>query len=164
MEEVVDLSSDREGNKSKSGDDIVKEVASAMEEEVRDESTTSKDSSVESTLTSFKQEMNESYVKVGLSTSMLAATLPESPTAATIRSSKSRGYTEAKSSISTTGQISETLASPLNGVNIKDQEPEEEQERGSVWGWMSSAVNISESIIQTTQNLGKNLVEKTKVG
>lgn len=36
----------------------------------------------------------------------------------------------------------------------------EDDQFGGVWGWMSSAVSAG---LQTTQNLGRNIVEKTKV-
>ena len=174
MEEVVDLPSDHEGNSPKSRDDIVKEVASALEEEdfLKDGSDIHiakkpQPASTPVTSTSSPYDITKSYVKLGQSTSLPAAKVPESPPQQTMRSdshSPIDPVSISSTSNSSTWQKPETQPSPLKGVKIEDQDPEDDQQGGGVWGWMSSAVNISGSIIQTTQNLGKNLVEKTKVG
>ena len=132
--------------------DIAKEVESALEEEgyVKIDST-SPSTMTTATLTS---PVSSAEKKSGSSAAKSSQSVPENRLASPVQQEIRSGF-----------------SSPHEPTNLSDpsgsssstwqrRQNSDEDTFGGVWGWMSSAVSAG---LQTTQNLGKNIVEKTKV-
>ena len=138
--------------------DISKEVESALEEEgyVKIDST-SPSTMTSATLTS---PISASDKTTSLSTgSSLQSQLVNpiaSPVQQQIRPDISSDISAGRSSTDPSSRSS-TLST---WQEQHSGEASEDDQFGGVWGWMSSAVSAG---LQTTQNLGRNIVEKTKV-
>lgn len=136
--------------------DITKEVESALEEEgyVKIDST-SPSTITTTTLTSpVSPAEKTSSLSAGSSLQSVPDNRITSPVQQQIRPGvSSSGISSGKSSVNPSGSSSPTWQ------DDQGQTSEDEQFSG-VWGWMSSAVSAG---LQTTQNLGRNIVEKTKV-
>ena len=141
--------------------DIVKEVESALEEEgyVKIDSTSpSTMSDVSSSVSS--TDKTSSLSAVTLAHSQPADRITTSPVQQKIRPDLSSSIlSENTLSSKSSANVSSSSSSSTWQRQNSGQDPEEEQS-GGVWGWMSSAVSVG---LQTTQNIGRNIVEKTKV-
>lgn len=134
--------------------DIVKEVESALEEEgyVKIDSTTP---STMSTVTAPVSSTDKTPILSAL-TSVHSQFTDQitSPVQQKIRPDVSSS-TDLSENASSSQSSSTTWQRQNSG-----QDREDEQSGSGVWGWMSSAVTAG---LQTTQNIGRNIVEKTKV-
>ena len=140
--------------------DIVKEVESALEEEgyVKIDSTSpSTMSNVSSSVTS--TDKTSSLSGVTSAHSQPVDRITTSPIQQNIRPDPSSVLSEITSSGKSSANVSSSSSSSTWQGQNSGQDREEEQTVG-VWGWMSSAVSVG---LQTTQNIGRNIVEKTKV-
>ena len=140
--------------------DITKEVESALEEEgyVKIDSTSP---STMSTVTAPVSSTDKtSSLSAVASVHSQAAGQLTSPVQQKIRphvspsSDRSENAPSSKSSVN----VSPSSSSTWQRQN-SSQDGEDDQSSG-VWSWMSSAVTAG---LQTTQNIGRNIVEKTKV-
>ena len=141
--------------------DIVKEVESALEEEgyVKIDSTSP---STMSNITSSVSSTDKTSSLSGVTSahSQPVDRITTSPVQQNIRSDLSSSIlSENMSSSKSSGNVSSSASSSTWQGQNSGQDREEEQ-TGGVWGWMSSAVSVG---LQTTQNIGRNIVEKTKV-
>lgn len=141
--------------------DIVKEVESALEEEgyVKIDSTSpSATSNVSSSVSS--TDKTSSLSAVTSTPSQPVDRLTASPVQQKIRPDLSSSIlSENTSSSKSSANVSASSSSSTWQRQNSGQDSDEEQS-GGVWGWMSSAVSVG---LQTTQNIGRNIVEKTKV-
>jgi len=141
--------------------DIVKEVESALEEEgyVKIDSTSpSTMSNVSSSVSSTDKTSSSSAVTSVHS--QPADRITTSPVQQKIRPDLSSSIlSENTSSSKSSANVSSSSSSSTWQRQNSGQDREGEQS-GGVWGWMSSAVSVG---LQTTQNIGRNIVEKTKV-
>ena len=163
MEAEVDIK-DQEGNDSKQGVHIVEEVASALEEEgfLKIEATMAQSpATIAATITS-------GTVSKPAQIASLSTPTPSSTTAAQLQPSSSISSPPKQrihpGFLSQSSRQSDKLSQPgstwQSQAVKKESENQEETSGAGVWGWMSSAVSAS---LQTTQSIGRNLVEKTKV-
>lgn len=140
--------------------DIVKEVASALEEEdfTKEGSKTATKVAPTNTRTTalpYQQpavttqlpKLTASNVSQSISSSNTV--VPASPPQERIRSEPAPSQKGPQTGDSSTASTSTTW-----------QKPQTEESGGGMWGWMSNAVSAG---LQTTQNIGRNIVEKTKV-
>lgn len=142
--------------------DIVKEVESALEEEgyVKIDSTSPSTMSTVSSPVSVSSNKTSSLTGV---TSVHSQSVRQitSPAQQIIRPDVS------------SSDLSENVASSKGSANVSSssdsstwqrqnsgQDHREDEQSSGVWGWMSNAVSAG---LQTTQNIGRNIVEKTKV-
>lgn len=134
--------------------DIAKEVESALEEEgyVKIDST-SPSTMTTATLTSPVSSIEKT-------SSLSSAFSPRSPEESRLTIPAQQLIRPGISSpvVSQGANSNESMGSSLSTWQIKDSD--EVDQFGGVWGWMSNAVSAG---LQTTQNLGRNIVEKTKV-
>lgn len=141
--------------------DIVKEVESALEEEgyVKIDSTSpSTMSNVPSSVSS--TDKTSSLSAVTSAHSQPVDRITTSPVQQKIRTDPSSSIlSENTSSSRSSASVSSSSSSSTWQRQNSGQDREDEQS-GGVWGWMSSAVSVG---LQTTQNIGRNIVEKTKV-
>lgn len=141
--------------------DIVKEVESALEEEgyVKIDSTSpSTMSNVPSSVSS--TDKTSSLSAVTSAHSQPVDRITTSPVQQKIRTDPpSSILSENTSSSRSSASVSSSSSSSTWQRQNSGQDREDEQS-GGVWGWMSSAVSVG---LQTTQNIGRNIVEKTKV-
>ena len=151
---MMEAEADVEGKKvqeAKQGVHIVEEVASALEEEGFLKVETSTQSSPPTVVTTVT---GVNTTKPAPSLTTAARVHPDSsstaPSGQEIRQESSRSQPSGTSAEA-------TWQSPA--TRLPSESPTEGS-GGGVWGWVSSAVSAS---LQTTQNLGRNLVEKTKV-
>lgn len=144
--------------------DIVKEVASALEEEeftkVEAKNTIKVTPTKPSTNLPKKQPTITAQLPI-IAPINLKKNVPtdsskvlSSPSQEKMRS---EAVTSQKGSTGASGEAPTTSASTW-----QDSSSTQSEDSGaSMWGWMSSAVSAG---FQTTQNIGRNIVEKTKVG
>lgn len=141
--------------------DIVKEVESALEEEgyVKIDSTSpSTMSTVSSPVSS--TDKTSSLSAVTSVHSQPVDRITTSPVQQKIRPDLSSSVLSQNTSGSkSSANVSSSSSSPTWQRQNSGQDREDEQS-GGVWGWMSSAVSVG---LQTTQSIGRNIVEKTKV-
>lgn len=141
--------------------DIVKEVESALEEEgyVKIDSTSpSTMSTVSSPVSS--TDKTSSLSAVTSVHSQPVDRITTSPVQQKIRPDLSSSVlSENTSGSKSSANVSSSSSSPTWQRQNSGQDREDEQS-GGVWGWMSSAVSVG---LQTTQSIGRNIVEKTKV-
>lgn len=141
--------------------DIVKEVESALEEEgyVKIDSTSpSTMSTVSSPVSS--TDKTSSLSAVTSVHSQPVDRITTSPVQQKIRPDLSSSVlSENTSGSKSSANVSSSSSSPTWQRQNSGQDREDEQ-TGGVWGWMSSAVSVG---LQTTQSIGRNIVEKTKV-
>lgn len=141
--------------------DIVKEVESALEEEgyVKIDSTSpSTMSTVSSPVSS--TDKTSSLSAVTSIHSQPVDRITTSPVQQKIRPDLSSSVLSQNTSGSkSSANVSSSSSSPTWQRQNSGQDREDEQS-GGVWGWMSSAVSVG---LQTTQSIGRNIVEKTKV-
>lgn len=135
--------------------DIAKEVESALEEE----GYVKIDSTSPSTMTTATVT---SPVSSGDKTSSLSASSSiNSPSVGRITSPVQQqiraDLPSSNASENSAGKSSTETSS--NSTSLSTWQTSEDDQFGGVWGWMSSAVSAG---LQTTQNLGRNIVEKTK--
>lgn len=141
--------------------DITKEVESALEEEgyVKIDSTSPSTMSTSSSpISSTDKTSSSSGVTSVHSHSVTQITSPVQQKIRTdVSSSDLSESRTGKSSVnvSSSSKSSSTWQRQNSGQDRGENEPS-----GGVWGWMSSAVSVG---LQTTQNIGRNIVEKTKV-
>ena len=140
--------------------DITKEVESALEEEgyVKIDSTSP---STMSTITAPVSSTDKT-------SSLSGVTSVHSQPAGQIRSPVQQ---KIRPDVSPSSDLSENVSSSKSSVNVSPSSSStwqrqnsgqdgEDDQSGGVWNWMSSAVTAG---LQTTQNIGRNIVEKTKV-
>ena len=143
--------------------DITKEVESALEEEgyVKIDST-SPSTMTTATLTSPATLDKTSSLSAGSSLQPQPVNRITSPVQQQIRAdSSSSGILEQPSGKSSADPSSSSSSlSTWQGESSRPGQTSESDQFGGVWGWMSNAVSAG---LQTTQNLGRNIVEKTKV-
>ena len=138
--------------------DIVKEVESALEEE----GYVKIDSTSPSTMSNVSSSADKTPSLSGVTSahSQPVDRITTSPVQQNIRPDPSSSIlSENTSSSKSSANVSSSSSSSTWQGQNSGQEREEEQ-TGGVWGWMSSAVSVG---LQTTQNIGRNIVEKTKV-
>ena len=138
--------------------DIVKEVESALEEE----GYVKIDSTSPSTMSNVSSSADKTPSLSGVTSahSQPVDRITTSPVQQNIRPDPSSSIlSENTSSSKSSANVSSSSSSSTWQGQNSGQEREEEQTAG-VWGWMSSAVSVG---LQTTQNIGRNIVEKTKV-
>lgn len=140
--------------------DIVKEVESALEEEgyVKIDSTSpSTMSNVSSSVSS--ADKTSSLSGVTSAHSQPVDRIATSPVQQNIRPDPSSTLSENTSSSKSSANVSSSSSSSSTWQGQNSGQDREEEQTGGVWGWMSSAVSVG---LQTTQNIGRNIVEKTK--
>ena len=136
--------------------DISKEVESALEEEgyVKIDST-SPSTMTSATLTS---PISASDQTTSLTAGSSLQSQPVNPIASPVQQ---QIRPDISSSDISAGRSSTDPSSSSSTLSTwQEQHSGEADQFGGVWGWMSSAVSAG---LQTTQNLGRNIVEKTKV-
>lgn len=145
--------------------DIVKEVASALEDEDvrKDEPKTV--SKVPSTTTSAttaeqKQPITSSPVTISKGSSQ-SQTTPSSSSKALASPPQERMRSDPIPAQKSQSTAASGGGGAANTSTTWQSSTESSNDGGGMWGWMSSAVNAG---LQTTQNIGRNIVEKTKVG
>ena len=139
--------------------DIVKEVESALEEE----GYVKIDSTSPSSMSTVSSPVSSTDKTSSLSTLTSVHSQPvgriTSPVQQTIRpDATSSDLSESASGNKSSGNVS--LSSSSTWQRQDSGLDREDDQSGGVWGWMSSAVTAG---LQTTQNIGRNIVEKTKV-
>lgn len=139
--------------------DISKEVESALEEEgyVKIDST-SPSTMTSATLTS---PISASDQTTSLSAGSSLQSQPVNPITSPVQQ---QIRPDISSSDISAGRSSTDPSSSSSSLSTWQEQhaggASEDGQFGGVWGWMSSAVSAG---LQTTQNLGRNIVEKTKV-
>lgn len=144
--------------------DIVKEVASALEDEDlrKDEpKSVSKVPSTTTSATTAEQKQPTSSSPVTISKGSYPSQTTPSSSAKVLASPPQ----ERMRSDPIPPQKSPSIAAS-GGDGAKDTSTwqsatQSSNDGGGMWGWMSNAVTAG---LQTTQNIGRNIVEKTKVG
>jgi len=144
--------------------DIVKEVASALEEEefTKNEpknttkvTPTTKSNSLPKKHPSITAQLPIiSPVNITQNAPASSSKTSASPPQERIRSEAANAQKSAGTNPSTDGTKSATWQGSSSTKTSSDDDG------GSMWGWMSSAMTAG---LQTTQNIGRNIVEKTKV-
>ena len=130
--------------------DISKEVESALEEEgyVKIDST----SPSTTTTASLTSPVSSAEKTSSLSGASSLRSLPENRRTSPVQQKIRPGVSS---------PVEPTNPSDPSGSSSTWQRRDSDEEPfAGVWGWMSSAVSAG---LQTTQNLGRNIVEKTKV-
>lgn len=141
--------------------DITKEVESALEEEGYVK--------IDSTSPSTMSTVTAPVSSTDKTSSLSAVASVHSQPAGQITSPVQQ---KIRPDVSPSSDLSENASSSKSSVNVTSpsssstwqrqnsgQDGEDDQS-GGVWNWMSSAVTAG---LQTTQNIGRNIVEKTKV-
>lgn len=137
--------------------DITKEVESALEDEgyVKIDSTSPRTMSTSSSpVTIGDKKSSSTGVTSVYSHSVTQVT---SPVQQRIRTDDSASDLMENKNGKTSVNVPSTSSSTWQH---SDQDPDENEDlTGGVWGWMSTAMSVG---LQTTQNIGRNIVEKTK--
>ena len=138
--------------------DIVKEVESALEEEgyVKIDSTSpSTMSTVSSSVSS--TDKTSSLSAVTSAHSQPVDRITTSPVQQKIRPDLSSSVlSENTSNSQSSANVSSSSSSSSTWQRQSSVQDREDEQSGGVWGWMSSAVSVG---LQTTQNIGRNIVE-----
>lgn len=142
--------------------DITKEVESALEEEgyVKIDST-SPSTMTTSTITSpVSLADNTSSLSAGSSVNSQPVSRVTSPVQQQIRAGLPSSNAPKTSAVKSPYETNLGSSSSLSTWQTQNSgQTSEDDQIGSMWSWMSSAVSAG---LQTTQNLGRNIVEKTK--
>ena len=142
--------------------DITKEVESALEEEgyVKIDST-SPSTMTTSTITSpVSLADNTSSLSAGSSVNSQPVSRVTSPVQQQIRAGLPSSNAPKNSAVKSPYETNLGSSSLSTWQTQNSGQTSEDDQIGSMWSWMSSAVSAG---LQTTQNLGRNIVEKTKV-
>jgi hypothetical protein len=145
--------------------DIVKEVASALEDEdfQKDEpKTVSKVSPMITSATSSepKQPTKSSPFPITKTSSPSQSTPIPSPRVLASPPQERMRSEAIPPQTSSTAASSGSVSTETTSTTWQTPKTQENEAGGGMWGWMSNAVSAG---LQTTQNIGRNIVEKTKV-
>ena len=142
--------------------DIAKEVESALEEEgyVKIDSTSPSTMTTATVTSPVSSGDKTSSLSASSSINSLAVGRITSPVQQQIRADLPSSNASENSAGKSSTETSSNSTSLSTWQRQNSGQTSEDDQFGGVWGWMSSAVSAG---LQTTQNLGRNIVEKTKV-
>ena len=143
--------------------DITKEVESALEEEgyVKIDSTSPSTMTTATITSPVSLADNTSSLSAGSSVNSQPVSRVTSPVQQQIRADLPSSNAPKNPTVKSPYETNLGSSSSLSTWQRQNSgQTSEDDQIGSMWSWMSSAVSAG---LQTTQNLGRNIVEKTKV-